>query len=360
MAKRETDPRLLELFDSGKKVYSISKLNNIDQCEYQAYLTYIKHLKSTPSCYSVLGTGIHDCLEEIINGTKTESDLLPALSKELDDIEMLGLDFPKDRSGGNSIRDNWVADMNHFCSTFVKPNGNFETEQLFIYKIDDDHYMQGYIDLIRHNPDNTISIFDWKTSSQFKTSDLVHHGRQLVLYAIGKEQEGYTVKNVAWIMLKYAEVSWTGKLRKNSKTETLIRKVIERSKLIKELSPYIESDLEANGYDEVDIELLLEDSIRNNDWNILPDFVKSKYAIKPYVRQYELTDELKQETLDYVRQKIAQYESKSENELDWEPVDIGPKTEFFCRALCGYRNNCKYIQDYNNTKEQTQTDDDLF
>ena len=68
MAQRELDPRLKALFDAKKKVYSISKLNTIDQCEYQAYLSYVKHAKQSSSCYSILGTRIHDCLEAIING----------------------------------------------------------------------------------------------------------------------------------------------------------------------------------------------------------------------------------------------------------------------------------------------------
>lgn len=360
MGQRQADPRLQSLFDNGKKVYSISKLNNIDQCEYQAYLTYIKHVKSLNSCYGVLGTRIHDCLEAIINNEATEADLLPALDKELEDLDMLGIDFPKDRNGGTSIRDNWVSDMRNFCVSFTKPKGTFETEQLFILKLDEEHYMQGYIDLIRVNADGTISIYDWKTSSQFSSADLVHHGRQLVLYAMAKEQEGYKVKNVAWIMLKYAEVSWLGKARKNAKKDTIIKKVMNRSKIIKELKPYIEVDLENLGYAEIDIELLLDYALENNSWDKFPDEVKQKYTIKPYVREYELTDELKQEVLEYINEKISQYESKTDSEIDWKPVEIGKKTEFFCRNLCGYRNACRYIQDYNNTKDEVDVDDDLF
>lgn len=362
MAQRELDPRLKALFDAKKKVYSISKLNTIDQCEYQAYLSYVKHAKQSSSCYSILGTRIHDCLEAIINGESTEEALLPALDKELEDMEMLGIDFPNDRNGGTTIRDNWITDMKDFCTSFVKPKGKFETEQLFIYQLDPEHYLQGYIDLIKYNSDGTISIFDWKTSSQFATKDLIHHGRQLVLYAMGKEQEGYTVKNVAWIMLKYAEVSWIGKARKTAKTETTIKKVFNRGKALKELKPYLETDLEKLGYSEVDIEILLEDAAKRNSWDKLPEEVRKKYTIKPYVRYYELTDELKQETLDYINTRIAQFESKSDSEVDWEPVEITKKNEFFCNTLCGYRHLCKYIADYNNTKEEPQKDelDDLF
>lgn len=360
MAQRELDPRLKALFDAKKKVYSISKLNTIDQCEYQAYLSYVKHAKQSSSCYSILGTRIHDCLEAIINGDSTEEDLLPALDKELEDMEMLGIDFPNDRNGGTTIRDNWIADMKDFCTSFVKPKGKFETEQLFIYQLDPDHYLQGYIDLIRYNSDDTISIFDWKTSSQFATKDLIHYGRQLVLYSMGKEQEGYKVKNVAWIMLKYAEVSWVGKARKTAKTETTIKKVFNRGKVLKELKPYLETDLEKLGYSEIDIEILLEDAVKRNSWDKLPEEVRKKYTIKPYVRYYELTDELRQETLDYINTRIAQFESKSDSEIDWEPMDITPKRDYFCRNLCGHRNHCRFLIDYLNTKDNYTNDDDLY
>lgn len=360
MGQRELDPRLKALFDAKKKVYSISKLNTIDQCEYQAYLSYVKHVKQSSSCYSILGTRVHDCLEAIINGNSTEDDLLPALDKELEDMEMLGIDFPNDRNGGTTIRDNWIADMKDFCTSFVKPKGKFETEQLFIYQLDPDHYLQGYIDLIRYNSDDTISIFDWKTSSQFATKDLIHYGRQLVLYSMGKEQEGYKVKNVAWIMLKYAEVSWRGKARKTAKTETTIKKVFNRGKVLKELKPYLETDLEKLGYSEIDIEILLEDAVKRNSWDKLPEEVRKKYTIKPYVRYYELTDELRQETLNYINTRIAQFESKSDSEIDWEPMDITPKRDYFCRNLCGHRNHCRFLIDYLNTKDNYTNDDDLY
>lgn len=49
-----------KLFDEGKHVYSFSKLNTIDNCLYEAYLTYIKHKKGIPNVYGCMGTEIHD------------------------------------------------------------------------------------------------------------------------------------------------------------------------------------------------------------------------------------------------------------------------------------------------------------
>ena len=66
---------------------------------------------------------------------------------------MLGIEFPKDFKGNDSIRNNWIADMKHFCKTFQPPKGKFQTEQLIIYPLSEDRYIQGYIDLIRENDD---------------------------------------------------------------------------------------------------------------------------------------------------------------------------------------------------------------
>ncbi len=57
--------------------------------------------------------------------------------------------------------------MKHFCNTFKAPKGKFTTEELVIYPLSEDRYVQGYIDLIRENPDGTISIYDWKNIDRF-------------------------------------------------------------------------------------------------------------------------------------------------------------------------------------------------
>ena len=108
--------------------------------------------------------------------------------------------------------------------------------------------------------------------------------------------------------------------------------------------------------------MILDDAVKRNSWDKLPEEVRKKYTIKPYVRWYEITDELKQETLNYIKTHIEQFESKSNSEIDWKPVEITKKNEFFCNTLCGYRNFCRYIADYNHTKEDPKQDDvdDLF
>jgi len=130
MAKRETDPRLQELYDTGCPVYSISKCNIINECLYEAYNTYVLRRKGINNIYGVLGTRIHDKLEQIIKGESSADELPDTLNQELLDLEMLNIQFPKDFRGNDSVRDNWIADMTHFCKTFEPPKGKFKTEQL--------------------------------------------------------------------------------------------------------------------------------------------------------------------------------------------------------------------------------------
>lgn len=372
MAVREQDERLVKLREDGNELYSYSKLDTINNCLYAAYLTYIKHEKGSSNIYSLLGTRCHDTLEEIINGTKTEVDLLPALQQELDDVEMFGFEFPKDRNGGDSIKQGWVADMKHFCNTFTKPNGKFKTEELFIYKTDDNHYLQGYIDLIKYNQDGTIDIYDWKTSSMYSKDELVTHGRQLITYALAKKQEGYNVKRIAWIMVKFAEVEFMGKKTVKSKEKTKLNKVIERKKIAEEMAKYVEQDLFEAGYDEIDTEIFLSQMKEKNDFSCLPEDIAKNYKIKQYVMYYDLTDELLDECITYFNNTISLWESLDRlDENSYPPRSFiklqknGKEVEdtFFCNNLCNHKKTCKYIYDYNIMKENNKNKDeyeDLF
>ena len=361
IAQREADERIEQLKKDGAIFYSISKADSISTCLYKTFLAYIEYAKSIPNIYSIMGSKVHDTLESIMKGQATKADLLPALKSELEDAQIFGFDFPKDRMGGTSIRDNWIKNMTHFCENFIPPKGNFTTEELFIYHLGDNRYVRGYIDLVQHNKDGSLSIWDWKTSSQFSKETLLEHGRQLVMYALAKEAEGYTVKTTGWIMLKYVEITFEGKLRKNSKNKTTISKVCDRHKIAQTLKPYIQQDLEDAGYDEIDTDLFLFQLMQSNSLDMLPNDIRTKYSIKPYVRRYEITDELKAETLAYITKQADIFESLPRNDSSqWKPQTINKQTEFFCNYLCDYKHICPHLARYRRQKELDNLSDDLF
>ena len=366
--EREPQQLVDEIRKSGKEVYSFSRLECINNCMYEAYRTYIldKKEEQLPNIYSVLGGRTHDILEGITNGTNTTNDLLPALNQELEDMEMLGIEFPKGKDGADTIREGYIADMTHFCETYKPPKGKFEAETFFLFQTPKNNYIQGFIDLTKIHKDKIISIYDYKTSSMYKGEDIKKHGRQLVLYALGKEQQGYKVHEIGWIFLKYCEVTYMGKKRSNSKEESKITKVIERKNLIKELSSVIEYKLEKYGVNEIDIEIILEEARQRNK---IPEILACEFTIKPHVMKYELTDEIRQECIEYIDDTIEKWESlDSSVEKNFPPLAFTRTTKggeerpdlFYHMCLCGYSKDCPHLQKYLDTQQTESEDDDLW
>lgn len=370
---RPKDARLKELKDKGETIYSISRLDTMNNCKYEAYRTYILHEHGKDNIYACLGTKLHDTLEKITKGEATEADLLPVMKEELNDMDMLGLSFPKDRNDQDTIRDNWIKNISHFCKTYKAPkNKNLKTEELFIWTSPKGYKLQGYIDLSWIHDDGSISIFDYKTSTKYNGKDIENHARQLILYALGKEQEGYKVKSINWVFLKYAQLSFMGYKTAKSKEKTKIVKDVERRKIGAELSKYIAADMKELGYDELDINIIL-DKIRKEgyDESIIPEELRKNYIVKPCVVSVELTDESRKDTIDYIEQTIEEWIKLDEtNEQDYPPrkftrVKSSSGEEaldmFYCTQLCSHFDKCGYAQDFlNQWQEDDNFNDDLF
>lgn len=349
MATREIAPELQKLFDEGAEVYSISKLNCINQCGYQAYLSYVEKVPQQPRVYGSLGGAVHDALEECVKNGADEKIVGEAVNEELENLEILGVDFPLDRNGNPTLRNNWIANMNRFAKEFKTPKGKYDTEKLILLHWRDNIWLQGYIDLIKYNKDNHIFIIDYKTSGQFDKTHLVEAGRQLVVYALAMEELGYKVDKVFWYMLKYCCTTWT---QKNGKPK---EKVSEWRNYIKDLRNVLEKKLDDMGYDEVDIDALLFKAEQENSMDCLPEELKSQFKTRPYLREYEITPEIITECKQYIDDSINKY-----HEEVYEPCNI-EKESFFCSSLCGFSNACKYWKDYcEQFRSKDEDDDDLF
>lgn len=355
MATREVAPELQQLFDEGAEVYSISRLNTINQCEYQAYLSYIKELPRRGNVWSNLGGSIHDALEKCVKGEANESILSKAIQDELDNLEILGLEFPLDRNGNPTLRDNWIANMTRFAKEFKTPKGNFETEKLVLLHWKDNIWIQGYIDLIRHNNDGSVYILDWKSSSQYDKKHLVEAGRQLVLYALAMQEQGYEVKRMSWVMLKYCVTKWT---QKNGKPK---EKISEWRNYIKDLRSVLSKKLTDMGYDEVDVDAMLFKAEQENSMDSLPEELRAQFKTLPYVRDYELTPEVIAECKQYIDDSIEKYHKCGSEEKNFEPCDI-EKESFFCSSLCDFKDSCKYWEKYCDEyrSKNEKTDENLF
>ena len=349
--ERAEDKRLTELREKGYQIYSISRLNTMNQCPYQAYLNYVQKEKGVPNIWALMGGHLHDALQECIDTGCDERIVAEAIDKELENLDMLGIEFPLDRNKQPTIRNNWVFNMTEFAKHFKTPKGNFETEQLILYPINDHAYLQGYIDLIRYNDDGSLWILDWKTSSAFVGEHLIEAGRQLIFYALAKQLEGFEIKRISWVMLKYCVTKWQ---LKNGKTK---EKVSEWRNYISDLRPVLEKKLQEAGYDDLDAEILLDECSQKCSLEPLPEPIKNQFHTSIYVRDYEFSQENIDETLNYINAMIKKYEEAGEDENNYPPCDIA-KSSYFCSSLCGYSNKCKYYSDYKSQFIKEGDDDD--
>lgn len=368
---RDVDPRLQKLWDKGENVYSISRIDTINDCLYSAYRTYILNEKGHGNVYSCAGSVIHEILEKITNGEATEKDLLPGVKAELDNLEALGIEFPKDRNEGDSIKVNWITNMEHFCKTYIAPKGKkLKTEELFLYTTPKGYHFQGYIDLQQEFKNGSIAIYDYKSSSMYKGEDLKSHARQLILYALGKEQEGIKVRSANWVFLKYCTIKFMGKKTAKSKEKTEIIKHIERRKLGQELEGYLYADMIEAGYDEMDIEIILDKYKKTNIMKgSIPDKIAEKYTIRPCVISVDLDQESKDECIQYLEDTVEKWEALNpKNEFDYLPKSFTKiqkdgkevKDTFFCHQLCNHGHVCPYLKDFEDQWKNENENDDLF
>lgn len=364
MGKREKSQFIEELKEKGIRPYSISRLNAIDGCLLEAFYTYRQEDRGKDNVYGILGSVVHDSLEQIYNDEAGKECLLPALQKGLHEAEIVGAKFPRDRKGNDSIRDGWIADMTDFCESFEKMEGDFITEELVILKVSDERYLIGYADLIQviDAKNKVLDVLDFKTSSQFKKEDMVHHGRQLIVYGMALEASGWTINRLGWIMLKYIKVHFDGYLRSNSKKKSNITKVIQRHKLARELKTTVERMLYEAGYSEIDVEIMLDEFVETNSISVLPQEIREQFKIEQCIIEWPFTEELQQEALDYINSRADKFEELWDKpESEWKPVEINEKQLFYCTSLCSHRERCPELKRYQLMESLKRTDDeDLF
>lgn len=331
-----------------KNIYSISRLNAINECMYQAFLTYKENKRGLDSIYTILGSHIHSELEKIVNGKSDKSNLKKALEKELEYSNLMGFEFID-----NKVEKNYIDDMIYFCEHYQVPEGNFITEESVNYITPKGYQIRGYIDLQRINNDGSIDIYDYKTSSMFKSKEMIHHGRQLVVYALAKKQQGFKVNSLHWIMLKYITVTFYGLKAVNSKKKSLITKNVEICKIGKEFEQKLKSTMLFDNYSEEEASLISSTFAETNQ---IPIEYKNDFDIKPCYLNYNLTEDVIKECINYIEKTIEKWESAWE----YPPKELTSNNTFYCYNICPHRKECQYISNYSQEQESEVNINDLF
>ena len=290
--------------------WSHSRLGNFCQCKKQYY---------------------HSSLEEVYDG-KVERPSKQIFDNEFLKCELFGINFPKSKY---DIKGGYKKDIDAFYDVYKKIDSEgkkFISEIGFILQLDDDHYEIGYIDLLVLNDDGTAEIIDFKTSSTFDAKHTISAGRQLVLYKIAVEQlYGIKVNSVSWQMLKYIDVQIG-----DNKPKVALR----GREWVAKCSSQIKTLMKKEGLDLSLIDLYLTKAEADNNINCLPQEIVNKIKVNIHKREYEVTNEIIEECLEYTRNTIKEIEAMDKEDEDkWECN----KDIFFCTNLCGFGGtHCKY------------------
>ena len=263
----------------NNNIYSYSRFTCYEQCELQYFKRYILKEEQRNSIYALAGTSTHEEVEQIQSGELTNEEALEKWRKEMNFYSFLGFDFTTKKTELN-----FVNSIEHFIKNYKSISGDVEIEKEFTLDVDG-YKLRGFIDLLAHNDDGTVSIIDLKTSSKYSKKDLDKHARQLIIYAMAMEQQGFTVKDISWNMMKYCTVN--GKRGE---------KVILRSELE-----------EGMGFED-------------------------------YIVSYPLNDEVRENTKKWIVSTIHEIEEKDDLFDEWRMCE---GNDFYCSNLCGFCDACE-------------------
>lgn len=326
------------------RIWSWSKWNCFHTSPYEYFLKYILHKKEdrTDCIYTTTGGIAHDIMERRYTGK------LP-YEQMIDDFEdgwvtafnIAEMKFDRNSPEKNDkISQKYYENLKHFFMNHTPLKYKPVIEQFVKAKIGDNLF-QGYIDVCFKDDEGNFNILDWKTSSIYKGKKAENECGQLVVYAIGLNQQGVPMDkiHICWNFLKYVSIQYE---QANGAVKT---REVERCKIGESLQTNAKMWLKKLGYtDQVDdyLKLLLD----TNDIECLPKEVQEKYIISDCYVYVPLTDELINRwketiisTINNIELREKDYEETHSDKAFWDTDESVEAQSYYFSTLCGYSPN---------------------
>ena len=326
------------------RIWSWSKWNCFHTSPYEYFLKYILHKKEdrTDCIYTTTGGIAHDIMERRYTGK------LP-YEQMIDDFEdgwvtafnIAEMKFDRNSPEKNDkISQKYYENLKHFFMNHTPLKYKPVIEQFVKAKIGDNLF-QGYIDVCFKDDEGNFNILDWKTSSIYKGKKAENECGQLVVYAIGLNQQGVPMDkiHICWNFLKYVSIQYK---QANGAVKT---REVERCKIGESLQTNAKMWLKKLGYtDQVDdyLKLLLD----TNDIECLPKEVQEKYIISDCYVYVPLTDELINRwketiisTINDIELREKDYEETHSDKAFWDTDESVEAQSYYFSTLCGYSPN---------------------
>ena len=345
------------------QLWSFSKFNTYRTDKFGFMLKYIRHEKETKtSIWGVSGGGIHDIIERFYTKEIAYEEMLPQYEDKLFNMNLAELKYNrKDEEANRKLGDKYEANIRLFFQQHQIIPFKLITEQFVTIKIGK-YVFQGYIDGVFKDDKGIYNIIDWKSSTMYVGKKVQKESAQLVLYAESLIQKGIPIEQISikWNFLKYCLIEYQ---LKGIDKETKLHKVKTtkglRTEYVCKLENNLKMWLKESGYDELEIEDMVQTAIENNNLDNMPKEISEKYNVSDCYVGIPLTqdvvDDLKsnvKETLDEININTHEYnqlmlmvketdDKKIQNkyielaeDLFWTEIDS--TNQFFFNNLCGY------------------------
>lgn len=364
-------------------LWSWSKYNSYKTDPYGWMLNYLQHVKGTrKSIYSVEGGVCHDIVERYYNKEISYEDMINEYEDKLIELNMAGLKYNRsDEKANESTATKYENNVRLFYKNHIPIEGKTITEQFVTIKVGD-NYFQGYIDFINKDKDGNYIITDWKTSTLYVGKKILKERGQLVLYAESLIQKGIPLERIKirWNFLKYCNIEYQLKgIDKETKTNKLkvTNELRDRWVSKKSIQSNLAMWLKESGYEELEIEDMIQTAISNNNLDNIPKDIQSKYKLSDcYVYiplDKEAIDNLKEDiinTIDEINEKVNDYniymdqgEKEEAENLFW--INIDDASSYYFANLCEYSPNQhrpykEYLESTNiwTKEDKSETDKD--
>ena len=349
------------------RIWSWSKINCFHTSPYEYYLKYIVKAKEdrANSIYTTTGGLAHDILEKLYTGEIVHSQMIELFQDGWTvAVDIADLKFDRtDEEKNAKIRDKYYWNLINFFENHTPMKYKPIIEQFVKIKIDNNLF-QGYIDCAFKDDDGNIHIVDFKTSSIYKGAKAKNECGQLVLYAIGLNQQGvpFNKIKICWNFLKYATIKY------EQKNGTIKTRDVERCSIGESLQSNAKTWLKHFGYSEDECDSYLKEMLDMNSIGVLPEEVRKKYVISDCYVYVDLTDELINKWVNHVSTVIkdielreADYEETQSDACFWDTDESVKEQSYYFANLCSYsRNLHKPYDEYCKKIEASQSNHDMF
>ena len=343
------------------RIWSWSKINCFHTSPYEYYLKYIKKAKEdrANSIYVTTGGLAHDILEKYYTSQIPYDEML----EQFEDGWMVAVDIADlkfdrtDEEKNAKIKEKYYENLVHFFNNHTILENKPCIEQFIKIKVDNNLF-QGYIDCVFKDSEDNIHIVDFKTSSIYKGAKAENECGQLVLYALGLNQQGvpFDKIKICWNFLKYVTIQY------QQKNGTIKTREVERHKIGESLQSNARTWLKHFGYEADEYLMKLLDT---NDINCLPEEVREKYVISDCYVYVDLTDKLIEKWTTHISTVIkdielreADYRETMSDKCFFDTEESVKAQSYYFANLCGFSANLhKPYQEYLNRLEASKNGD---